>query len=101
MIRKIKYLTLKFILALSLISLSYYSFKYYKLPELGRERGDSELSVFVETNNVTNDDSDKLETIKNSKLIFIGGFPRSGTTLLRAILDVHPVVSCGISCYIL
>lgn len=25
-------------------------------------------------------------------LIFIGGFPRSGTTLMRAMLDAHPEV---------
>ncbi|CDW57654.1 protein tyrosine sulfotransferase A [Trichuris trichiura] len=28
-------------------------------------------------------------------LIFIGGFPRSGTTLLRAMLDAHPDIRCG------
>lgn len=27
-----------------------------------------------------------------SPLIFIGGFPRSGTTLMRAMLDAHPDV---------
>jgi protein-tyrosine sulfotransferase len=33
----------------------------------------------------------------NSKLplIFIGGVPRSGTTLMRAMLDAHPEVRCG------
>lgn len=28
-------------------------------------------------------------------IIFIGGMPRSGTTLMRAILDSHPMVRCG------
>ena len=28
-------------------------------------------------------------------IIFIGGMPRSGTTLMRAILDSHPSVRCG------
>jgi protein-tyrosine sulfotransferase len=28
-------------------------------------------------------------------LIFIGGVPRSGTTLMRAMLDAHPMVRCG------
>ncbi|KAI6176665.1 Protein-tyrosine sulfotransferase [Aphelenchoides bicaudatus] len=30
-----------------------------------------------------------------SPLIFIGGIPRSGTTLMRAMLDAHPDVRCG------
>jgi hypothetical protein len=28
-------------------------------------------------------------------IVFIGGMPRSGTTLMRAILDSHPSVRCG------
>jgi hypothetical protein len=27
--------------------------------------------------------------------IFVGGMPRSGTTLMRAMLDAHPAVRCG------
>ncbi|WKY00373.1 hypothetical protein Q1695_014880 [Nippostrongylus brasiliensis] len=32
---------------------------------------------------------------ENSPFIFIGGMPRSGTTLMRAMLDAHPDVRCG------
>jgi len=32
---------------------------------------------------------------RNIPLIFVGGMPRSGTTLMRAMLDAHPKVRCG------
>lgn len=32
---------------------------------------------------------------ENAPFIFIGGVPRSGTTLMRAMLDAHPDVRCG------
>ena len=32
---------------------------------------------------------------KNIPLIWIGGVPRSGTTLARAMLDAHPDIRCG------
>ncbi|XP_064159877.1 protein-tyrosine sulfotransferase 1 isoform X1 [Anguilla rostrata] len=32
---------------------------------------------------------------KDTPLVFIGGVPRSGTTLMRAMLDAHPAVRCG------
>ncbi|CDS41943.1 protein tyrosine sulfotransferase [Echinococcus multilocularis] len=37
----------------------------------------------------------------NEPLIFIGGYPRSGTTLMRVLLDVHPSVRCGPETHIL
>ncbi|XP_061658541.1 tyrosylprotein sulfotransferase 1, like isoform X4 [Syngnathoides biaculeatus] len=32
---------------------------------------------------------------EDTPLIFIGGFPRSGTTLMRVMLDAHRAVRCG------
>lgn len=32
---------------------------------------------------------------RNTPLVFIGGMPRSGTTLLRVLLDAHPEIRCG------
>ncbi|XP_042193144.1 protein-tyrosine sulfotransferase 2 [Callorhinchus milii] len=32
---------------------------------------------------------------KNMPIIFIGGVPRSGTTLMRAMMDAHPEIRCG------
>jgi len=32
---------------------------------------------------------------RSAPLIFIGGFPRSGTTLARAMLDAHSDIRCG------
>ena len=32
---------------------------------------------------------------KEIPLIWIGGVPRSGTTLMRAMLDAHPLIRCG------
>ncbi|CAC5388463.1 TPST [Mytilus coruscus] len=36
-----------------------------------------------------------IEYGRESPLIFIGGMPRSGTTLMRAMIDAHPDVRCG------
>merc|ERR1719297_388092 len=40
-------------------------------------------------------DGTLFEYDRQSPLIFIGGVPRSGTTLMRAMLDAHPDVRCG------
>uniref|UniRef100_A0A915IV19 Protein-tyrosine sulfotransferase n=1 Tax=Romanomermis culicivorax TaxID=13658 RepID=A0A915IV19_ROMCU len=41
---------------------------------------------------VTGAGSQKYDYGPYSHLIFIGGFPRSGTTLMRVMLDAHPDV---------
>ncbi|XP_066253385.1 protein-tyrosine sulfotransferase [Euwallacea similis] len=40
-------------------------------------------------------DNKVYEYNRQMPLIFIGGVPRSGTTLMRAMLDAHPDVRCG------
>lgn len=35
------------------------------------------------------------KSLKSENFIFVGGFGRSGTTLMRAILDAHPNIRCG------
>ncbi|KAF7697153.1 tyrosylprotein sulfotransferase 1, like [Silurus meridionalis] len=36
-----------------------------------------------------------IEYSEDTPLIFVGGVPRSGTTLMRVMLDAHPEVRCG------
>lgn len=40
-------------------------------------------------------DNNAIPYDKDMPLIFVGGMPRSGTTLMRALLDAHPEVRCG------
>jgi len=51
-------------------------------------------SMNKKTSMISNDGT-LYEYDRNSPLIFIGGVPRSGTTLMRAMLDAHPEVRCG------
>jgi len=44
---------------------------------------------------VVDKDGSLYEYDRQSPIVFIGGVPRSGTTLMRAMLDAHPEVRCG------
>merc|ERR1712050_756198 len=36
-----------------------------------------------------------VEYNRNMPILFIGGMPRSGTTLMRSMMDAHPMMRCG------
>jgi len=44
---------------------------------------------------ITGKDGKSYQYDRGSPFIFVGGFPRSGTTLIRAMLDAHPDIRCG------
>ena len=48
---------------------------------------------FVRMDTASNNKSDT--PIASKQILFVGGVPRSGTTLARAMLDAHPDVHCG------
>lgn len=40
-------------------------------------------------------DNERSANLITKPLIFVGGVPRSGTTLMRVLLDAHPDIRCG------
>ncbi|XP_052864638.1 protein-tyrosine sulfotransferase isoform X1 [Anopheles cruzii] len=59
----------------------------------GDKRDDGKLGYMVRDDEGGSDNGYRYH--RNMPLIFIGGVPRSGTTLMRAMLDAHPEVRCG------
>ena len=62
--------------------------------EGGCNQNNSKVITSRKTVNVGSDGT-VYEYDRNSPIVFIGGVPRSGTTLMRAMLDAHPEVRCG------
>lgn len=74
---------------------------FFKGTELGARclqgQGSQPVGEMVrgETGSGREEQSQSYKYHRNMPLIFIGGVPRSGTTLMRAMLDAHPDVRCG------
>ena len=87
-------LTMKRICSYALVLMGFCFFIYsWVLP---CETGNKSKMVPKDPIQYTYDSENKAYPYDRSMpLIFIGGVPRSGTTLMRAMLDAHPEVRCG------
>ena len=97
----IRYIILIFfciILLIWLMNRLFFMENYFGMSESGSK--DKRTNLNLPENK--NQNKDEIDSSINKKthsrqipLIFIGGVPRSGTTLMRVMLDSHPDVKCG------
>ncbi|XP_067639344.1 protein-tyrosine sulfotransferase isoform X2 [Eurosta solidaginis] len=87
--------TLWAMLAVVVVTMFFFKFTEYAPTCFFRnEVADGSLMVHEEKY-VMAEDQKTYSYGREMPLIFIGGVPRSGTTLMRAMLDAHPDVRCG------
>ncbi|KAL5276217.1 TPST2 family protein [Megaselia abdita] len=80
---------------LGIVCVTMVLFKFTELRPTCLFKEDSEALMLREEKYVTANDQKVFPYSREMPLIFIGGVPRSGTTLMRAMLDAHPEVRCG------
>ena len=76
---------------LTLFSLRLLSSPCKCLNEKAKDRDSATVSTNINGHSRSEEHVDRRYT----PFIFVGGFPRSGTTLMRAMLDAHPDIRCG------
>lgn len=78
-----------------IVVVTMFVFKFTELRPTCLFKDDQESVMVREEKYVMSEDQKVYSYNREMPLIFIGGVPRSGTTLMRAMLDAHPDVRCG------
>lgn len=80
---------------LGIFAVTMFLFKFTELPSNCLFRDEQVSAMIRDEKYVVGEDQKIYPYNREMPLIFIGGVPRSGTTLMRAMLDAHPDVRCG------